>query len=237
MSIGGIPADLNATTYRLDGGRFAGLAFAGAAGLGNVHADFGAFLDANLSEEGKRNFTRLRDGQWCELQAASNLSGLHLQSAFRSDYAAGGGGGGDILKAPITQEIFASEKLGQDVVRIPMSLFHSKTDQIVPYQQAADYVQDQCDRGASVHLAWLSGLGHLSAGLRTLPPLFHMARLYLEDDFGAKQVAAPGHCGVEPIGTGLLETHRVQTMELMGPEAVRLMGESDEARQARGGDD
>lgn len=63
VSIGGIPADLNATTYRLDGGRFAGLAFAGAAGLGNVHADFDAFLDANLSEEGKRNFTRLRDGE------------------------------------------------------------------------------------------------------------------------------------------------------------------------------
>ncbi|CAO1615335.1 unnamed protein product [Parajaminaea phylloscopi] len=219
IAIGGLPADLRVTLGTINGGRWSGLAYTGAVGLATTHRDLDGFYQSELNDEGRRNFTKIKQGEWCVPQAVINLNGVDLSSAFHRQGA---------LRAPVSLKAFEAEKLGRggEAIEVPAYIFHSTSDDTVPFGQASEYVHLQCDRGAKIRFETKDGLSHLEAGLWSMPPIFDHAQQFLESEAGS--TTKRFSCAADHMRGQQDDTTREAAVRLMGVEATEQISMSME---------
>lgn len=145
---GGLPADLAKTFAYNDGTVSSGLNFLGLAGLSAVYPK----LDKYVRSHAKSNATAVLDritgeagkkGAFCVSQSAE-LANLTIADSFNVK---------NISDAAIVRQTWYDEYLGRyyaPVTDFPIWLVHSVEDNVVPYPQAKEYVQNQCTQGAEI---------------------------------------------------------------------------------------
>lgn len=220
IAIGGLPADNIATLKNIDGGQYSALTWTGAVGLSAAHPELDAYYQSILKENGRKTFQRIGNGgDWCLLQAVAGLSGVSLSTAFTDPNA---------LESPTSLKVFDEEKMGNQggVTQVPTYVYHSMDDDIVPYSQAAAYVDSQCKQGATIHLHSVKGLPHIPAGVASIPTLFDQVKQYLEDDLGAKQKKQGCVKDGEEASKALNDPNSSASRDLLGSDAVAQINRS-----------
>lgn len=209
MVTGGVPADTNNTFFTLNGGDYSALGYMGAVAMSRAHPDVHHLFNERFTKAGRQNFTKIMNGEWCELQGQDAVSNVRIQTAFT---------GGDMFKEPVVMKHMEDEKLGAKVNRIPSKYLHSRNDQIVPWPQMVNYITQQCQQGAKLQLSWVTATGHISSGLRLMPQMFEDLVLMLEQ--GQKVTT----CGIDQQGLAFMPTYANNTLDdLLGREARNLL--------------
>lgn len=159
---GGLPANINANFAYLDGTPGAGLDFLGAAGLSNAYPELRKFLQSKMRPNATAYFEAMRNGSICVDQSA-----VFANKTFSDSFTMP-----NITQAPVYKDILKDETLGKNqppLNKFPALLLHSRTDETVPYTQAAQYVKSQCSQGATIKFVSLPTGKHSVTGVEAVP--------------------------------------------------------------------
>lgn len=151
VAVGAPPADLNANVRFLDGAEYAGLVLATVYGLNAAYPDL--HLERYLTAKGRTAFTDLADE--CVADLHTKWAG-HKLAEYTTE---------DILARPDWQARLAAESLGSGTPTVPVLLYTSKADDIVPYAATAKLSETWRARGANVTLYAPDTGGHGTTGL------------------------------------------------------------------------
>ena len=162
VAAGGVPSDLLAVKQMNDGGLFVGLVLYAALGLDAAYPELR--LDSFLNAKGRAAVPLMRDS--CDF----------FSKAFThvSDYVST-----DPLSTPAWQARMAEQALGESEPTAPIFLYHSVSDEVVPYAQAAALRDLWCRKGVKVHWANFWFTGHVLGLIQGWPA----ARDYLRGRF------------------------------------------------------
>ncbi|CAO3587365.1 unnamed protein product [Absidia cylindrospora] len=142
-ALGGTPVNLNATLNAVNKSPFCGLIPAGIHGLSAQYPELSAYIDSVLKPEKKQTF---------QDAANSCLAPLVLQFAFQDlqDYVTRS----DYLNDPIATKVLEENIMGKvGTPKIPLFMYHSSHDEIVPFSPAEDMYNSWCssaDSGTSI---------------------------------------------------------------------------------------
>lgn len=174
VSAGGVPADLDAVAKGLDGGPF--FAFLGGAAVGLDSAYDDLELEPYLTDAGRKLMGDARN--MC-------LADSIVAGAFKkmSDLVTT-----DLLNTPQWQARLKENRLGAKAPAMPVFMYHSVIDEIVPFPQGKTLRTEWCAKGANVD--WREYyLGEHALGIYT--PLGEVQN-WLADRFAGKPVK--GNC-------------------------------------------
>ncbi|MFC7614730.1 lipase family protein [Actinokineospora soli] len=169
---GGVPADLVAVSKQLDGSAGFGLMLAAAVGMNAAYPELD--LPSYLNDAGEREFAAR------EQKCVGDMMGYAGKRI--ADYTVR-----DPIAQPDWQARLGENKLGADAPDVPVLLYHSSGDQLVPYAQAKDLHRAYCAAGARV--SWREYFGEHVMGVLTGRA---GAVAYLADRFAGKP--APTSC-------------------------------------------
>ncbi len=178
IAAGGTPADLAATAELVDGGPFVAFALLASVGLDAAYPELD--LRSYLNADGEALFEQAVDV--CLVDVAGFTTLLSTAFTSRSDYATE-----DPLAAPQWQLRLEENRLGSAAPDVPVLLYHSPIDEIVPFEPAVALRQAWCEQGANV--TWKELGGEHVIGLVEGAPL---ALSFLADRFAG--VATSGNC-------------------------------------------
>ena len=150
-AIGAPPADLNANVRFLDGAEWAGLVLATVYGHDVAYPELD--LQRSLNAKGRQAFKDLADD--CVLDLESAYAG-HKLSEYTTE---------DLLVRPDWQASLARESLGSGTPTVPVLLYNSKADDIVPYDATAKLADAWRRNGADVTFYAPNTGGHGTTGL------------------------------------------------------------------------
>lgn len=146
-AMGGVPTDLAALAFLIDGGPFAGFVAAGLAGLGAAHPELELWVQDHARPSLSAVLSWLRSGV-CLLPELSALAGRNIQSGFTI---------ADPLGQPIPARVLQRESLlspmgggGLPPPSFPRYIWHALHDEVVPYAPVAEWVAAQCLEVAQV---------------------------------------------------------------------------------------
>ncbi|MET8775849.1 lipase family protein [Nocardia sp. NPDC004654] len=131
---GGVGADLGATLNMANNQATSGLVFAAVMGLAREYPDFAAFLDRNIDPLG-RALMALKAPLCVQYQSAL-FPFLNMKGLLRTQ--------GDPLHDPVVQAMLEDTKLGKTVPDMPMFLWHSAWDEILPLGSTDQLVNTYC---------------------------------------------------------------------------------------------
>ena len=158
---GGVPTDMT-TMARMIGNTphpAFGLAFAAAVGMAREYPE-DIRLEEKLTPEGWSLFHQMRGRCTATLLVAGALRSVPM--VLR---------GGDLMAEEGLMRAFAdnSVRLSPDVPRVPVFMWHSVTDPLVPFWDAEDTAERYCREGAPI--TWEPGLApeHLLGAVEKLP--------------------------------------------------------------------
>ncbi|GAC56338.1 putative lipase [Gordonia hirsuta DSM 44140 = NBRC 16056] len=138
---GGVPADLRAVLNYAQHGATSGLILAAIAGLANEYDDFARFLDRRLNPEGKLLMAAKRP--LCVGHTSMLLPFLNNKGFISWP--------GDPLDAPAVERVLRETKMGASVPDMPLYIWQSQLDEIIPVGQVNTLVKTYCrDPEASV---------------------------------------------------------------------------------------
>lgn len=141
-AMGGVGADLGAALEMSNNQATSGLVFAAVLGLAREYPDFAAFLDRNLDPLGK-SLSALKAPLCVQYQSAL-LPFLNLKGMMRTQ--------GDPMRDPAVAAVLDDTRMGQSVPDMPLYLWHSAWDEILPLSATNTLVDTYCrDPRASVH--------------------------------------------------------------------------------------
>ncbi|KAJ1036728.1 hypothetical protein NDA14_007649 [Ustilago hordei] len=174
---GGTPFSTKDTFTFINGGAFAGFAIAGVSGLALVHPDMQAYIKPRLNAQGVKVFQQIRSRAFCIAQVVFTYPFTNVFNLVN---------GTDLLNQEPIRSILKRETLVQSeasydvpVVRAPRFIWHAALDEIVPYAPAAQYVKEQCDKGAQIHFETYPIAEHISAEFFGLvPALWFLSQAY-----------------------------------------------------------
>ena len=146
-AVGAPPADLNTNVRFLDGTAYAGLVLATVYGLDVAYPDL--HLERYLNAKGRAAFKDLAD------DCVAALDGSKWQNHKLSEYTTE-----DVLARPDWQARLAAESLGSGTPTVPVLLYNSKADEIVPYETTAKLGETWRANGADVTLYAPNTGGH-----------------------------------------------------------------------------
>ena len=150
-AIGAPPADLNANVQFLDGAEWSGLVLATIYGQDVAHPEL--YLDRYLNAKGRAAFADLADD--CVLDLQAKWAG-HKLAEYTTE---------DILARPDWQARLTQESLGGGTPTVPVLLYTSKADDIVPYDTTAKLATTWRKKGADVTLFAPDTGGHGRTGV------------------------------------------------------------------------
>ncbi len=175
---GGIPADLKAVLNYAQNGATSGLVLAAVFGLANEYRDFDRFLNRRLNPAGKA--LRAIKQPLCVGHTSALLPFLNNKGFI--DWP------GDPLTAPPVATVLRETKMGQSVPDMPMYMWQSQLDEIIPVGQVNTLVKTYCkDPKASVSYTRDHLSEHVIAEISGAP----LAVMWLKDRLDGKP-AAPG---------------------------------------------
>lgn len=149
-AIGAPPADLNTNVRFLDGAEWAGLVLATVYGHDVAYPELD--LQRFLNAKGRQAFEDLADDCVLDLYAYAG----HKLSEYTTE---------DILARPDWQASLTRESLGSGTPTVPVLLYNSKADDIVPYDPTAKLADTWRRNGADVTFYAPDTGGHGTTGL------------------------------------------------------------------------
>jgi hypothetical protein len=178
VALGGAPTDMNGLMHHLNGGRFAGFAFAALSGLDFAYPEL-ALDERYLTAAGGDVMRQIREEDcvldWNSLRKWDGASTSELTEP-------------DVLTLPDWKARFAEQRLGTRPLPAPAYLYHGTADEIVPFSQFQLLRDAWCGRGQAVQLAEFAGMDHPRArDAATIP-----AAQWLADRFAGQP--APDNC-------------------------------------------
>ncbi|GAA5995722.1 uncharacterized protein JCM10292_004705 [Rhodotorula paludigena] len=178
---GGAHAAARASQYlesleAFSGGAFSSLPTAALGGLANVYPELATWLNASLNDKGHAALRQARSE--CYIFEV----GLEVASFFTNGCAA--------FDEDVPRRYFPSEDLGvprtaptgdatDGVIRIPTLMYHSSSDELVPFAHVERYFASQCARGGNGQLVSTAASEHVTALLIFLGD----ALVFLENAF------------------------------------------------------
>ncbi|NEW47153.1 lipase family protein [Nocardia cyriacigeorgica] len=141
-AMGGVGADLGAALEMSNNQATSGLVFAAVMGLSREYPEFATFLDRNLDPLGKALMTI--KAPLCVQYQSALLPFLNMKGMMRSP--------GDPLRDPAVAAMLDDTRMGQSVPEMPMFIWHSAWDEILPLHSTNQLVDTYCkDPNAQVH--------------------------------------------------------------------------------------
>lgn len=131
---GGVPADLKVLLNAAQNGATSGLILAAVFGLGREYPYFQRFLDRRLNAEGKALMAL--KAPLCVGHQAAVLPFLNNKGFIMWP--------GDPLNAPPVKRVLAETRMGTTVPDMPMYIWNSQLDEIVPVHQVDRLVRTYC---------------------------------------------------------------------------------------------
>ncbi|MBO9532407.1 MAG: hypothetical protein J7513_05480 [Solirubrobacteraceae bacterium] len=156
---GGVIADPFAAGESLDGGQYAGYAFAAAVGYDATYSEL--HLDDFLNERGKtERYSTILD--LCFGDILDKYKGFHIADVTTTNP----------LEAPAWRARLAENAPGKVAPSTPVYMFHSRTDEVLPFAATVKLRQQWCGEGANVEWHPYSGLKHFQAAIVGVPDAF-----------------------------------------------------------------
>lgn len=170
---GGVPADLKALLNAAQNAPTSGLILGAVFGLGREYPYFQRFLERRLNAEGKALMAV--KGPLCVGHQAAVLPFLNNKGFIQWP--------GDPVKAPPVKRVLDETRMGKTVPDMPMYIWNSQLDEIVPVAQVDRLVRTYCrDPKASVTYTRDHLSEHLIAEISGAP----LAVLWLKDRLEGK---------------------------------------------------
>lgn len=153
---GGVIADPAAAGASLDGGEYAGYAFAAAVGYDATYGELN--LDAFLNDRGKaeRRSTIL---DLCFGDILRQYKGFRISDVTTSNP----------LEAPAWKLRLAENAEGKRAPQAPVYMFHSKGDEVLPFAATLRLRRQWCDLGADLEWHPYAGLKHFQMAIVGAP--------------------------------------------------------------------
>lgn len=187
---GGIVADVGALVDNANNALGSGIVASGIIGVSREDPEMAAFLDQHLNPLGRALFAA--KDNLCVAWNSSIFPFLNLKGLFDT--------AGDPLLEPETQRVLAKLKMGQQVPEVPMFMFQSNPDWLVPVGPVNRLVESYCtDPDASVVYTRDHFSEHLTLDVIGLPK----ALLWLRDRFDG--VPAQKGCSTTDVGSMALD--------------------------------
>jgi hypothetical protein len=138
VAAGGVPPDVEEVARAIDGGVFFGVFLAASVGLNREYPEMN--FDAILNEKGKA------EKKTVETQCAEQLvTGYPFQKM--SDLTTEK----DPLNLPRIRAVVEANKLGKVTPKVPLYIYHSVADELIPVGGPDRLVTKYCQEGATVH--------------------------------------------------------------------------------------
>lgn len=208
---GGTPISTRDTFTFLNGGAFSGFAGAGLVGIMNAYPEMNDYILQHVNDDGKKQIAAYRSNNFCLPQVVSTYPFLNFYPEIDVD---------DPLDQPIPKAVLSQETLLQSqadfkvaVPKFPLLQFHALLDEIVPYQDHADYVKEQCAGGANIQFQTLPIAEHITGELLGIPGSI----IFLKQAFEGQTPKVICGTGL-PDFSGMLFTS--QADEVMGKQAA-----------------
>ncbi|MGX1776754.1 MFS transporter [Nocardia brasiliensis] len=207
---GGVVADYRATAQLANGNVFSGVILAGLLGYGREYPEYGAWLNEHLNPVGR-----------ALVAAKEDLCGTHggLIAPFvnLTDLT----DGTDLLNDPFAAAELARGDMGKTVPDLPLYLFQSNPDYLVPVGQVNALVDKLCeDSAAQVVYTRDHFSEHVSMELLGVP----RALLWLRDRFA--EVPMTAGCTRHDVGSMALDpVTRQQWISIVGAATAALLGQ------------
>jgi pimeloyl-ACP methyl ester carboxylesterase len=180
VASGGTPADLRGAERQMDGGPFAGLAIAAVAGIVREYPQLLTLVNA----AGVAMLERIKDMCVAEVTTANAFRRL---AEFTTS--------ADPLNEPVAADVLNRNDLGQRTPGVPVYLYHSFLDELIPYAGVQNLRRTWCRGGARVQF-YTDFLSEHTVLAGTGAPA---AVSYLDDRFAGRP--APSNCQGMPDGS------------------------------------
>jgi hypothetical protein len=171
LASGGTPADLEAAARNVDGGLASGLVLLAAVGLTRAYPE----LVPLLNDEGHRMIARISD--MCVGEATTGFPFRRLNEFTHAP---------DPLATPVGAEVMGLHRLGRSAPGVPVFLYHSVFDELIPFPLAQQLQADWCQGGAQAQFYADVLSEHSSLALTGAP----LALGYLESRFAGLPAAS-----------------------------------------------
>lgn len=133
-AMGGVGADLGAALEMSNNQATSGLVFAAVMGLSREYPEFAAFLDRNLDPLGKTLMTL--KAPLCVQYQSSLFPFLNMKGMMRTQ--------GDPMRDPAVAAMLDDTRMGRSVPAMPMFIWHSAWDEILPLHATDQLVDTYC---------------------------------------------------------------------------------------------
>lgn len=147
-AMGGTPANINATINAVNKGASAGLIPAGFFGLSQQYPELNAYLQSHLLPDKKAAFDQAA-GQ-CLGAVGVEFAYQDVFTYFKPNF----------LNGFVPELILAENKMGLFKPRIPLYMYHSINDEIVPFPPTQALVKKYCEEGSSIQFVEDSSTHH-----------------------------------------------------------------------------
>ncbi|KAI9290325.1 putative secretory lipase [Umbelopsis sp. AD052] len=138
-AIGGTPGDLNATLYAVNKGLFVGLVPAGIVGLCQQYPELNEYVIANLKADKKDAF--FKANSQC-LDADTSQYAFQDMFSYFTNY--------NVLQGDVAVKILNENKMGKYIPKIPLHMYHSANDEMVPFAPTQALVKQYCSQGVNI---------------------------------------------------------------------------------------
>jgi hypothetical protein len=136
---GGLPVSPKNVLTGANGGPFAGIAMSGIVGLSHAYPELAQFLDTYLTPEGKAAVAKA--SSQCN---SSNVTTFLFKDLYKYFGIPGP------LGRPVPQQVLAEVTLGQHTPAVPLFVYHSVNDELVPGKDTDAVVTKYCAEGGRV---------------------------------------------------------------------------------------
>ncbi|SJX64346.1 probable lipase precursor [Sporisorium reilianum f. sp. reilianum] len=163
---GGVPT--SALLLFLNKGFVAGFVVAGLSGISLAYPEVEAYLKPRLTARGQQALAQVQSRDFCVANVVTHNNFVDVFSLVNQN---------DFLDQDPVRQVIARETLLQaeasytvPVPRFPRFMWHGNIDEIVPFISDADYVKEQCRKGANINWNVLPLTGHAGAEIVGLVP-------------------------------------------------------------------
>jgi pimeloyl-ACP methyl ester carboxylesterase len=147
-AMGGTPADLNATTNAVNKGPSAGLIPAGFLGLSQQYPDLNAYLQSQLLPATKATFNDA--ATQCLGADGTQFANQDIFSYFQPNF----------LNGAVAEKALKENMMGKYKPEIPLYMYHSINDEIVPFTPTQALVTKYCGEGSTIQFVEDSSTNH-----------------------------------------------------------------------------
>ncbi|KAJ2964579.1 hypothetical protein NQZ79_g571 [Umbelopsis isabellina] len=147
-AMGGTPSDTNATVNAVNKGSSAGLIPAGFLGLSQQYPELNAYLQSQLLPDKKAAFNEA--ATQCIGADGIDFAYQDIFTYFKPNF----------LNGLIPKLVMAENKMGMFKPKIPLYMYHSINDEIVPFPPTQALVKKYCAEGSSIQFVEDSATHH-----------------------------------------------------------------------------